>query len=276
MRRSRPTLAWVAAALAVGCGRPPVAVAPAAQQSSVAARHWPIRSNPSTNPARSSVDVAIDDDGSYTLTDADTGWAFTGRLPRPVANRRTTAGADALGRYTAVTADTADDVGPLAVEVRTYADRPVVLFRWTTPASRPSPPAAFPAVSVPADLHTFSYGDAAFGTPDFHGHGGGTPWLLFDDDGHAAVLSPASDFLTSDVRRTDDGGVASDLNVALADLPAGYTHASVLAFGDGIADAWSAWGHALTDLAGKRRPANDADVGLAKLGYWTYTGASYY
>ena len=35
-------------------------------------------------------------------------------------------------------------------------------------------------------------------------------------------------------------------------------------------------GGALRDLAGRGRPANDADIGLRYLGYWTDNGAVYY
>ena len=219
------------------------------------------------------------DDGTYAVTHVATGWTFAGTVGRPIANRRSTTGVDVLGPYAAVAFDY-DDAGRVSAEVRTYDRRPLVLFRWTTPTSRHAPPAAFPSVTVPAELHTFSFGDTTFGMPDFHGRSGGTPWLLFDDAGRAAVLSPAANYLTADMRRTTDDagtpGVASGLNAGLADLPAGFAHQSILAFGTGPAAAWSAWGHALTDLAGKTRPPNDADVGLAKVGLWTNTGAAYY
>ena len=44
----------------------------------------------------------------------------------------------------------------------------------------------------------------------------------------------------------------------------------------GINRAFDTWGQALTALSGKRRPANDADVSLNKVGYWTDNGAAYY
>src|SRR5262249_22180635 len=39
---------------------------------------------------------------------------------------------------------------------------------------------------------------------------------------------------------------------------------------------FESWGRFLTDLAGRRRPANDADFSLRLLGYWTDHGARYY
>ncbi|MBV8904113.1 MAG: hypothetical protein JOZ22_10805, partial [Acidobacteriia bacterium] len=36
------------------------------------------------------------------------------------------------------------------------------------------------------------------------------------------------------------------------------------------------WGHVLTSFAGKKRAANDADISLNKIGYWTDNGSTYY
>ena len=44
----------------------------------------------------------------------------------------------------------------------------------------------------------------------------------------------------------------------------------------GINRAFETWGRFLTDLAGKRRPPNGADVTLNYLGYWTDHGTQYY
>ena len=51
---------------------------------------------------------------------------------------------------------------------------------------------------------------------------------------------------------------------------------SALVIAPGINRAFDVWGRFLTDLAGKKRPANDADVSLKYLGYWTDHGARYY
>ncbi len=51
---------------------------------------------------------------------------------------------------------------------------------------------------------------------------------------------------------------------------------TVLVLAPGINRAFDLWGRFLTDLAGKTRPANDHDVSLNALGYWTDRGAKYY
>ncbi len=50
----------------------------------------------------------------------------------------------------------------------------------------------------------------------------------------------------------------------------------MLTVAKGINTAFEPWGQALTDLQGKVRPANNADITLSHLGYWTDNGGSYY
>jgi hypothetical protein len=70
--------------------------------------------------------------------------------------------------------------------------------------------------------------------------------------------------------------VAGGLNETVTSLPAGFMHDTILVFGQGVNATWDLWGRALTGLAGGHRPANDADIGLRYLGYWTDNGAYYY
>jgi hypothetical protein len=76
--------------------------------------------------------------------------------------------------------------------------------------------------------------------------------------------------------RSRAGAIASGINRGIARLPMGLTHRTMLVVGRGINPTFDAWGHAMTDLQGKTRPANNADVGLRELGYWTDHGAAYY
>lgn len=72
------------------------------------------------------------------------------------------------------------------------------------------------------------------------------------------------------------GAISCGLDPAITNLPAGFTHRSILVIQNGINRTFETWGSALTGLSGKIRPANDAAVELDKLGYWTDNGAVYY
>jgi hypothetical protein len=70
--------------------------------------------------------------------------------------------------------------------------------------------------------------------------------------------------------------IQSGISSQITTLPAAFTHRTALAYGQGINDTIAAWGQALTDLTGKKRPSNDADVLLKSISYWTDNGATYY
>ena len=65
------------------------------------------------------------------------------------------------------------------------------------------------------------------------------------------------------------GGIATDSE----DIPPGFAMTSALVIAPGINRVFDVWGRFLTDLAGKKRPGNNADVSLKYLGYWTDHGA---
>src|SRR5262249_42044138 len=70
--------------------------------------------------------------------------------------------------------------------------------------------------------------------------------------------------------------IASGIRSEIRELPNGFTHRTLLVVNEGINQAFDTWGNALTDLQGKARPANNADIVLSNLGYWTDNGADYY
>ena len=73
-----------------------------------------------------------------------------------------------------------------------------------------------------------------------------------------------------------NGELSSGISPAILALPQGFEHRTLLVVEKAIDLAFDTWGHALTALGGKTRPANDADVSLNQVGYWTGNGATYY
>ncbi|HEV2720503.1 MAG TPA: hypothetical protein VG323_10835, partial [Thermoanaerobaculia bacterium] len=102
------------------------------------------------------------------------------------------------------------------------------------------------------------------------------PWVFFDDAAQTAVLSPAANFMVAKLTAGSDGSIGSGIDAAIATLPDGHQHATLLVVDRGINHAFDTWGRILTDVEGKVRPANDADASLKYLGYWTDNGAAYY
>jgi hypothetical protein len=240
--------------------------------------------------------LQVDDaTGAYTLTRPAGQWKFTGSCGAALKNCRVTDGADRIGGFHAVTFDWLAE-GAESAEIRLYDGRPIALFIVTCRQSQDVPARPFPTLAPPPRLATFSYAEKVFAPHAFDGEANATPWLWFDAAGRSAILSPADDYMVASLLpvgaasgnsstspATDPAlpsasatAVASGFVPQLRRLPAGYSHATILAFGDSINQAWASWGSALTDMAGKLRHASDSDITLKYLGYWTDNGSGYY
>jgi hypothetical protein len=167
---------------------------------------------------------------------------------------------------------------PFTGRIRAYSTRPVLLFRIRADQGlADARQLRFPHFTeLPRSLHEFSYASDAFAPARFSLERNGTPWLLYDGSGRAAVISPAANYMIASMEGDGHREIASALNEEVRELPAGFTHAALMAFGTGVNAAWEEWGRSLIALEGIQRPANDADVGLRYLGYWTDNHAEYY
>jgi hypothetical protein len=228
-------------------------------------------------PGETGIEVFVGDDGLFEVTTRDPVWRFSGNvggssLSGLVSQRN----ADLAGTYQRIefqfrSADAAGRAG----SIRLYDHRPVVVFEvaFLTPGDTTE---AFPSISTyPPDLHHLTY-TSTFGGFSFEQFGADGPWVLFDDQANAAIFSPASHFMNARLAVGPHGEWVTAIAADPPRIPAGFTQSTVLVVEPGINRAFEAWGHFLTDLAGKRRPPNDADFGLQYLGYWTDHGARYY
>ena len=215
--------------------------------------------------------------GRYEVRSKEPNWIFAGTLGAAASDVSAKDGQDRLGAFRELSFRWRDRVA-LKGSIRAYVDRPVLLFGITS--GEPTPDAAvirFPHFTeFPKNLHGFSYGNREFAPPSFALEENATPWLLYDDQTHAAVLSPAANYMIASMRGDGKTEIASGLNAGVAGLPADFTHLTLMALGVGVNAIWDNWGSALTGLQGTQRPRNDADIGLRYLGYWTDHGGEYY
>jgi hypothetical protein len=216
--------------------------------------------------------------GRYEIADASLGWVFAGRLSDIPSEVASDSGRDEIGAYRELRFRWRAPA-VLVGSIRTYLDSRVVLLSVTTTQATANDAAVrFPDfVEVPAHLRHFSYGDSEFAPPLFALEETATPWLLFDDKGSAAVVSPAGHFMSASLFAGRNGGIAGGPGRAVRRLPPHFTQATLVAFASGVNAAWDSWGAALVRLAALgERPAEDADAPLRYLGYWTDNGAYYY
>ncbi len=212
----------------------------------------------------------------FELATAYPDFRFGGKIPGRVEGLGTRAGRDGIGAYRAVSFSWWEGT-PRKGEIRLYQGRKVALFLEGWPAGAGRPGSAFPSFDLfPRPAHSFCYKDRVFSPPSFRLEETSSPWLLFDSKGRSFLVSPASCFMVSRMWGDGKSRIVSGLRPELGDIPPGYTHATLLAAGEGINRTWDLWGKALTDFQGKKRPGPYADAGLKYLGYWTDNGAAYY
>ncbi len=228
-------------------------------------------------PSASGVAVSVDEaTGTYKVSTQRPAWAFEGSVGARLSNVTSDSGRDRIGAYQELTFHWQSGL-PYAGAIRRYQAKPIVQFALTTRQATAHLTQEFPSfITFPQNLHPMSFDDGAFSPHVFRLAHNATPWVLFDDQSHTAVLSAASDFIVSQMHGDGTTFLASGLNPELTAIPAGWTHRSLLVVGPGIGATVRAWGMALTDLSGKTRPTDQADLLLKYLGYWTDNGATYY
>jgi hypothetical protein len=218
--------------------------------------------------------VSLESNGAYAITVPATNWRFAGTVGAAAVNVQTKSGADTIGTYTEIAFDFQRDVTRHAT-VRSYWDRAAVLFTVSQSAASANT-FAFPNLSeYPKNLSHLSF-SGTFAPPSFSNLANESPWAFFDSSANTFILSAASNFMTSVNTRAASGELGAGISSQIASLPAGFQHQTLLVIGKGINRTIETWGNMLTTMYSKRRPANDADLGLSKLSYWTDNGATYY
>jgi hypothetical protein len=219
--------------------------------------------------------VAVDPGGTYAVTVPDMAWSFSGTVGAPLSNLLTATGADNLGGFSEVSFDFQLDVARHA-SIRAYADHPDVLFTVSYPSAGAANTFSFPNwTQYPRDLNHVTF-SGTFAPPTFWDYAKDSPWVFFDGSGKSFILSPAANFMTAATAWGPNGELSSGISTDIPALPGGFSHRTLLVVEPGINRAFDTWGNALTALNGKTRPANDADLSLNKIGYWTDNGAAYY
>lgn len=232
---------------------------------------------PSTNgEVRGSIGITafVDTSGAYTIRSQTPTWTFGGNIGHTLTDITIHTGANTIGSYKEIVFHYQPDAARSG-SIRVYNAKPIVLFTDTylSDAHNTVP---FPHLTVyPKNLYHLTY-TGAFAHNTFRSLADDSPWMYFDTHGNAFMLSAASDFMLASTTRENDGSIVSGINPAITRLPQGFTHKTFLFIAQGINNLYDIWGHAMTDLQGKIRPANDADATLNYLGYWTDTGAAYY
>jgi hypothetical protein len=220
--------------------------------------------------------LSVDADGSFVLTTRLPAWKFSGNIGAAVADVTAGSGRDRAGGYRQIEFKYAAPDGAARLgAIRVYDRRPVVVFKLTFLAAGKTTE-SFPSISsYPRDLHHLTY-MSVFGGFSFDQFGTDGPWVFFDDQANTFIFSPASRYMNASLSFGPHNELISAISADAEQIPSGFVTTTALVIAPGINRAFEIWGRFLTDLTGKKRPANDADFSLKFLGYWTDQGAKYY
>jgi hypothetical protein len=240
----------------------------------VAGAVWGSDSIAISDPA-TGISASVTADGGFLVQTTDPQFSFGGELGGAPDQVTTREGEDLAGKYTQLLFRFAASGALREGGIRVYAGRPVVVFseRYLAEGANAGHFPRFTA--LPAMPHQFGFGTWAFG----FGPGDiepGSPWLFFDADRNAFLISPASNFIVGHVEQDSGGALQAGLDPAIDTVREGFSHETILVAGKGINATFDQWGRALTDLYGKNRPSNEADVTLSMAGLWTDNGSPYY
>jgi hypothetical protein len=217
--------------------------------------------------------VTVDPAGTYSVSSTTLAWHFTGHLTPPLLNVTVVPGADTLGNYNEITFDF--QAGVRHAAIRSYADRPAILFTLTAFAPTTNT-VSFPSFNdFPRNLDHLSY-SGIFAPPSFSNLAAESPWVFFDASYNTFILSAADHFMTAAANWGPAGELANGIASTITSLPQGFRQRALLVIESGVNRAFDTWGQTLIGLGGKTPPANDADTSLNQVGYWTDNGATYY
>jgi len=220
--------------------------------------------------------VSVTENGSFDVAVKSPAWRFSGNIGSRASDIRLRHGGDRAGAYEEIAFKyEGTGWGPRIGAIRVYGRRPVVVFKLvflTTGHASES----FPCISsYPHQLHHLTY-TSEFGGYSFEHFGADGPWVFFDDSANTFIFSPASHYMNAALSFGPRDELVSGIAALPGRIPPHFIETAVLVVEPSINRAFTSWGRFLTDVAGKRRPANDADLALRYLGYWTDHGAQYY
>ncbi len=220
------------------------------------------------------VSVAVGSYGVYQVKYDALAWTFTGDLAQGLANRTVNTGTDGVGSYAEIVFSYSSAVPHMAA-IRLYDNSPVAIFSDTTLAAGAND-LAFPRWDSYPDMQSHvTFGENSFAEYSFSNLRDDSPWIFFNTNHDAFILSSATNYMVASTVM-NGSSISCGINASISQLPAGFSHRSILAAQHGIDRTYATWGDTLMALAGKTPPANDAAVELEKLGYWTDNGATYY
>jgi len=235
----------------------------------------------------SGVTIGVTSSGTFTIQSGESNWTYAGSIPGQVINiAGPVSGADdnlvsTNGPFDEFTLNYLDpDGNPWLMEIRAYRNLPSAAILFSPLSTVPNQRPYATLTQFPITAHHFSNGgwNRAFGLLSWMNTD--SPWLFFDDEYRASILSASSRPISQRQEWVDDGSdngaIALEIDASNSTLPAGDVYSHVITFEQGIGKAFSTWGSTLTNIFGRQNTSNEADLSLVLPMLSTDAGATYY
>jgi hypothetical protein len=235
----------------------------------------------------SGVSIKVDSIGDFSINAGEPGWSYGGKIQGIVteiigpARGSDSNAVSTNGPFDELTVYYLDLAGgEWRMQIRAYRNIPSATLSFSPQhaVSNIQPYAVL--TQFPIAPHHFSLGGWTRAFGPLSAMHADSPWVFFSDQFRASILSPASRPISQRQRWVDDetqnGAIALEVDASNPILRAADVYTSVITFDQGIGNAFDRWGLTLTNLLGKRRPGNQADLSLVKPMLSTDAGATYY
>jgi hypothetical protein len=233
------------------------------------------------------VTIAVTSSGSFSIQSDQPGWMYRGAIAgRVIAITGPLSGSDnnqvsTNGLFDEFAVFYWDLEGnPWNMRLRAYRELPSASLSFSPLADVPNQGPYAVLSQFPVTPHHFSNAgwDRAFGLVGWMDTD--SPWLFFDDQFNASILSAVSRPMSERQVWVDDGSaegaIALEIDKSNAVLPAGDVYSYLFTFGQGIGTTFTAWGSTFRNMVGRPITGNQSDLSLIMPMLSTDAGATYY
>ncbi len=235
----------------------------------------------------SGVTIGVTSAGAFTVSCGDPAWTYSGSIPGHVTHiAGPGSGSDnnavsTNGPFDQFTVNYADPEGnPWSMQVRAYRSSPSASISFSPLATVPNQRPYAVLHQFPITPHHFSNAgwNRAFGLVGWMDTD--SPWVFFDDQFNASILSAAARPVSERQVWVNDGStkglIALEIDASNPQLPAGDVYSHLITFGQGIGKTFSTWGWTLRNIFGRPITGNQSDLSLIMPMLSTDSGATYY
>jgi hypothetical protein len=235
----------------------------------------------------SGVTIDVNSAGVFSIRWGEAAWVYSGTISGQVTNiSGPVSGKDdnqvsTNGDFDELTVNYADPGGrPWRMQLRAYRESPSATISFSPLTAVPNQRPYAVLNQFPITAHHFSNAgwNRSFGLVGWMRTD--SPWLFFDDQFNASILSAGSRPISERQVWVNDGSqhglIALKIDSSNPVLPAGDVYSHLITFGKGIGKTFTTWGSTLRNIVGRPITGNQADLSLSKPMLSTDAGATYY